>query len=112
MNGLFPDNATPAVLLAGFLGGVTSALLRYEGFWETLRKLLIGFFCAAYFTPLCAPLISLLSSIGLAGESGPALAGFICGLCGLLIIESVVKIVTATLRKADDDNGGDIEEGH
>lgn len=91
---LLPDGVPLFVVIAGIAGAVASAAFDFKDRQKALRKIVVGSTSALYVAPLVA---KWLTALGLSGEHTLGLAGWLCGLLGLLIVETIYQVAPEIL---------------
>lgn len=93
------------VMLAGLAGAAVNAILEWGGVLSSLRKLVIGFLCSIYLGPIGLPVLDwTFGKLSIPADQAPLAAGFTMGLCGLFVVEVIVRTVKA---RRDATQGGD-----
>lgn len=78
--------------LNGLVGGFIWSLYKKKKFWECVRQVIIGGVVSGYFTPVIVVKTNMdLSYVGF--------TSFVIGLLGLVIIDSIYKVVIGKIKK-------------
>lgn len=87
------------LLTAGTAGAAVSAMMEWTGFLPAVRKIVVGAIAAYYISPLAAPFIGwLLDGISVPTENASGMSGFITGVLGIIIIETLTRAAQIKLR--------------
>lgn len=97
---MFPDDASLFVFVAGVAGSVVASAFDFRGWKTALRKIVVGSISSIYVGPWIQAWFPAMS-----GDSLMGFVGFVTGLCGLLIVETIMEFVKA--RRAGVMGGGD-----
>lgn len=98
------------LLLSGFAGSAVSVAMEFNGWRSSIRRLFIGGVTAYYLGPITIPLLQwAIGSLPIPVDAAniATLGGFVCGLCGIIINEIILKalrIRSAELKGHDDVN--------
>ncbi|MDC7683277.1 hypothetical protein PQU92_08310 [Asticcacaulis sp. BYS171W] len=89
-----PEGVPLFVVIAGISGAVASAAFDFKDPKRAARKVVVGSVSAIYVSPLVA---KWLTALGLNGDHTLGLAGWLCGLLGLLIVETIHQVAPEIL---------------
>jgi uncharacterized membrane protein YeaQ/YmgE (transglycosylase-associated protein family) len=86
---LLPEGVPLFMVIAGVAGAVASAAFDFKDPRRAIRKIVVGSASAVYVAPLVSKWLQVL---GLAADHTLGLAGWLCGLLGLLIVETIYQV--------------------
>lgn len=103
-------NGSPGqVAMAGLFGAVVNAILEWQGWVATARKIFVGTVSAYFMGPLGIPVLQwLLGKFDVPPTSSASVGGFIMGLVGVLLAETILIAIKEKKRalqeKEEDDS--------
>ena len=86
---MFPDGTPLYMIMAATAGGVVAALFDLRDWKRAARKLIIGTLTAWYLTPVT---LHLIGPLKIQEGHDLSVAGFLTGILGLLIIETIYAV--------------------
>ncbi len=88
------------LIIAAVAGGVVSAAMDWNGFLPATRKLVVGGIAAYYLSPIAAPYLEwILEGISVPADKAIGMSGFIMGVVGIVVIETIQKAAQIKLGK-------------
>lgn len=78
---------------AGLAGASVSAVMEWEGWMPSARRIFVGFIAAWYLGPIGLPFFVWASNISnLPPEHAISVGGFLVGIGGMSIVEFIIKV--------------------
>lgn len=87
------------LLVAGTAGAVVSSIMEWTGVLPALRKIAVGATTAYFLSPLAVPFLGwLLDGISVPTENAAGMSGFLMGVLGIVVIETIYRAAQIKLR--------------